>query len=116
MRVGLSPSVMGNMLIAILRTTGRQPRFTAQTRTLKMYISRTTTGKWTIKSGKEGRAMKLVSIVFEKAASEYRLYYKDEKTGKPYHITANHLLDKEKLWARDANYHQDPYRISWTIA
>ena len=64
----------------------------------------------------KGRAMKLVSIVFEKAASEYRLYYKDEKTGKPYHITANHLLDKEKLWARDANYHQDPYRISWTIA
>ena len=43
--------------------------------------------------------MKLVSIVFEKAASEYRLYYKDEETGKPYHITANHLLDKENLWA-----------------
>ena len=58
--------------------------------------------------------MKLVSIVFNKAASEYRLYYKDEETGKPYHITANHLLDKEKLWARGANYHQDPYRISWT--
>lgn len=36
--------------------------------------------------------MKLVSIVFNKAASEYRLYYKDEETGKPYHITANHLF------------------------
>lgn len=58
--------------------------------------------------------MKLVSIVFEKTTSEYKLYYKDEKTGKPYHITANHLLDKEKLWAIGANYHQDPYRISWT--
>lgn len=39
--------------------------------------------------------MKLVSIVFDKAASEYKLYYKDEETGKPYYITANHLLDKE---------------------
>ena len=45
--------------------------------------------------------MKLVSIVFDKAASEYKLYYKDEETGKPYYITASHLLDKEKLWARD---------------
>ena len=27
--------------------------------------------------------MKLVSIVFNKAASEYRLYYKDEETGNP---------------------------------
>ena len=44
--------------------------------------------------------MKLVSIVFDKTASEYKLYFKDEKTGQPYHITANHLLDKEKLWAR----------------
>ena len=60
--------------------------------------------------------MKLVSIVFDKAASEYSLYNKDEETGKPNHITANHLLDKEKLWARAANYHQDTYRISWTIA
>lgn len=59
--------------------------------------------------------MKLVSIVFDKTASEYKLYYKDETTGKPYHITANHLLDKEKLWARDARYYQDPYRISWTV-
>lgn len=59
--------------------------------------------------------MKLISIVFNKATSEYRLYYKDKETGKPYHITANHLLDKEKLWARGANYHQDPYRISWTL-
>lgn len=58
--------------------------------------------------------MKLISIVFNKATSEYRLYYKDKETGKPYHITANHLLDKEKLWARGANYHQDAYRISWT--
>lgn len=63
----------------------------------------------------EGRTMKLVNIVFDKAASEYRLYYKDEETGKPYHITANHLLDKEKLWASNANYHQDQYRISWTV-
>ena len=47
--------------------------------------------------------MKLVSIVFDKAASEYKLYYKDEETGNPYHITANHLLDKEKLWARYAD-------------
>lgn len=53
--------------------------------------------------------MKLISIVFNKATSEYRLYYKDKETGKPYHITANHLLDKEKLWARGANYHQGPY-------
>lgn len=30
--------------------------------------------------------MKLVSIVFDKAASEYKLYYKDEETGKPYYI------------------------------
>lgn len=59
--------------------------------------------------------MKLVSIVFDKTTSEYKLYYKDEKTGKPYHITANHLLDREKLWARGANYHQDPSRISWTM-
>lgn len=36
--------------------------------------------------------MKLVSIVFDKTTSEYKLYYKDEKTGKPYHIAANHLL------------------------
>lgn len=27
--------------------------------------------------------MKLVSIVFDKAASEYKLYYKDETTQKP---------------------------------
>ena len=82
---------------------------------LKTYISHTTTGKWPIKSGKEVRAMKLVSIAFYKSTSEYKLYYKDEKTGKPYHITANHLLDKEKLWASNANYYQDPYRISWTV-
>ena len=49
--------------------------------------------------------MKLVSIAFYKSTSEYKLYYKDEKTGKPYHITANHLLDKEKLWASNANYY-----------
>ena len=54
--------------------------------------------------------MKLVSIVFDKAASEYKLYYKDEKTGNSYHITVNHLLDKEKLWARDCRR----YGISWT--
>ena len=59
--------------------------------------------------------MKLVNITFDKTTSEYKLYYKDEKTGKPYRITANHLLDKEKLWTRDANYYQDPYRISWTV-
>lgn len=29
--------------------------------------------------------MKLISIVFNKATSEYRLYYKDKETGKPYH-------------------------------
>ena len=58
--------------------------------------------------------MKLVSIVFDKTASEYNLYYKYEKTGKPYHIKANHLLDKEKLWARGANYYQDPSHICWT--
>lgn len=57
--------------------------------------------------------MKLVSIVFDKAASEYKLYYKDEETGKPYHIMANHLLDKEKLWAQDCRRYEDPYRISW---
>ena len=58
--------------------------------------------------------MKLVSIVFDKAASEYKLYYKDEKTGNSYHITVNRLLDKEKLWARDCRRYEDPYRISWT--
>ena len=57
--------------------------------------------------------MKLVNIVFDKAASEYRLYYKDEGTGKPYPITANHLLDKEKLLARDCRRYENPYRISW---
>ena len=41
--------------------------------------------------------MKLVSIVFDKTTSGYKLLYKEEKTGKPYHITANHLLDKENL-------------------
>ena len=60
--------------------------------------------------------MELVNIVFNKETGEYKLYYKDETTGKPYHIVANHLLDKEKLWAKCANYHQDPYRISWTRA
>ena len=69
-----------------------------------------------ILTAKEVRTMKLVSIVFDKSTSEYTLHYKDETTGKPYHITANHLLDKEKLWARGANYYQDPYRISWTQA
>lgn len=57
--------------------------------------------------------MKLVSIVFDKAASEYKLYYKDEKTGKPYHIRANHLLDKEKLWAGGCRRHEDTYHICW---
>lgn len=57
--------------------------------------------------------MKLVNIVFDKTSSEYKLYYKDEKTGKPYHITANHLLDKEKLWARDCRRYEDLHRISW---
>lgn len=56
--------------------------------------------------------MKLVRIVFDKAVGEYKLYYKDEKTGKVYHITTNHLSDKDKLWARDARYYQDPYCIS----
>lgn len=44
--------------------------------------------------------MRLVSIVFDKATSEYKLYYKDEKTGQPYHITANHLLDKKTVEKR----------------
>ena len=43
--------------------------------------------------------MKLVSIVFDKATSEYKLYYRDEKTGQPY-----------------CRRYEDPYRISWTIA
>ena len=36
--------------------------------------------------------MKLVSIVFDKAASEYKLYYKDEETGKP---VAPYLQEQE---------------------
>ena len=42
--------------------------------------------------------------------------YANEALGKPYHITANHLLDKEKLWTRDCRRHEDPYRISWQPA
>lgn len=64
----------------------------------------------------EGRTIKLINIVFDKTASEYKLYYKDEAIGKPYHITANHLLGKEKLWTRDCRRHEDPYRISWQPA
>ena len=57
--------------------------------------------------------MKLVNIVFDKAISEYKLYYKDEETGQPYHITANHLLDKENVWPQDCRRYEEPYRSSW---
>lgn len=86
MRVGLSPSVMGNMLIAILRTTGRQPRFTAQTRTLKMYISRTTTGKWPIKSGKEGRTMNTYKVTFSNGDYLYTQLNASIEEAKAYYL------------------------------
>lgn len=60
--------------------------------------------------------MKLVSITFDKETSEYKLYYKNEGTGQLYHMYANHLTDDEKAWASNANYYQDPYRVSWTQA
>ena len=59
--------------------------------------------------------MKLVNITFDKTARKYTIRYVDE-AGNPYHIKVDHLLDKEKLWARDSSYHQDPYKISWTRA
>lgn len=58
--------------------------------------------------------MHIVSIVFDKFNSEYTITHRDSKTGKLYSLKSNHLLDKEKLWARDCkNYNQTPYNITW---
>lgn len=58
------------------------------------------------------------SITYRKETGEYRIVHRDLVTGETSTIYANHLTDKERLWAKiNCNTrHETPYSIQWTVS
>lgn len=56
---------------------------------------------------------KIVSIDYDKHTSEFCITYHDPQTGiSNWH--ANHLTEREKEFARSANFCEDDYAAHWT--
>ena len=56
----------------------------------------------------------ILSIRYDKRTSEYRIRRRDTITGETSTTYANHLTEREKLFAKSANFFEDQYSAQWT--
>lgn len=57
----------------------------------------------------------ILSIRYDKRTSEYRIKSRDAVTGETSIAYANHLTEREKLFAKSANFFEDQYSAQWTL-